>query len=247
MSVLTFERHRILVGGELPMDALAAAVDDYVFRFDASRPRRLGLDSSDRVQLWLGEEGDPGVGAARAVQDTAGNRATYGTRQIGNYPAVDFDGSSDAYSTTIAMPVRPLTILAVVKPDSFASMNRFVVSPQTNSACGLFVTQTSGVISLNGTNVFTVNSTLAASTTDPSVIGFAASTTNVKFVRNADREDVANSSASAASTASLLGQFAGGSGFYDGILGELLIWGRELSTGDLDDVVGHLMAKWGIS
>ena len=229
--------------GEIDWLRVAPPVTDYTVWFDSYDFRTIvGYGGSAvATEIWLGKKTG---NVTYLAQATSGNRPSFYGTKLGQYYAVDFTGNAFMDGTDV-VPARPMSMIAAYDCDSIASTNHFLFSATGgNNRIGVFFNAGDGSIEANWVGVSNLDSTLDT-TTGPHVVGVAMSTTSTFWLYDGTTATVANSTSTTAG-AFRLGQYAGGAtNTFDGRIGEILLWDRELSSTELASMYRYLKAKWG--
>ncbi len=183
---------------------------------------------------------DKSANAYHLTQTTAGNRPTTGTRTQNSLNVIDFDGTNDRLLPPVAFALnQPLTIFVVALSDDGA-----------DATAQVFIDGTTNTVRVgkHTTNQWIMNagSDRAGGTADTSAHVHGAEFNGASSVRYVDGASVASGAAGATNyTAGIrLGCSQSGSQFWDGWIGEVLVYPSALSTGDRNSVEAYLKAKW---
>jgi len=207
----------------------------------------LWLDFADLTKLGLNSAGSQ-IGAVLSKVGPYAGTATpfsFGARRLGRYGVPDF-GGSDSITLNYTVGTRPHSAMAVIVADTFSAENKWVYSAAGgNNRIGLFIEQTSGLVKVNLRDVAVISSGLAISAGTATVVGHALSTSGARFQVGASQATASDSNTATAGTITFP-FFGGGGQNLDGTVGELMIWDRELSSGEMTDVKDYLTLKWGL-
>jgi len=208
----------------------------------------LGQALGSQFSIWLNKASTSGN--SFLTQGVGVSRPIFGSRRIGQYWAVDFDGSSSYLDSEVLtgtqVPARPMTMMLVASLDSVSTTNRFVLDGIGNNRIGLYVNSTSGKLDGLVNNVAAVTGTLSVST-GVHVLGAAVSATQFNFLVDGTLGAVSDSNSTSAGQLRV-GYYSGGgapSNLFDGAIGEILIWNVELTSTELGENYRYLKAKWG--
>ena len=231
---------------------------------------RLWLDAADassitnspRPTQWNDKSGNA-FHVTAAAASTA--RPTYSTAVQNGRNAMSFDGSANVMgvdSKAVLSSLAAWTIFAAVKTSSNNTAQTIISLGTTfivgNTLAQLVTLVTSGFRRIGGRRLDADSFAVAAGSTQTSTswcqwcgIGNYTATTATLFV-NGTQDAINSSCLSAGSTTSdqtSLHIGAGvdnGSAFWNGYIGEIIIYGSALSTSDRIRVQNYLKAKWGL-
>ena len=219
--------------------------------YDAYDWRTIGMQGQSlgsAFSIWLNKASTSGN--SFLSQGVGVSRPIFGSRRIGPYWAVDFDGSTSYMDsevlTATQVPARPMTMMVVASMDSVSTTNRFLLNGVGNNRLGLYVNGTTGKLDGLVVNVAAVTGTLSVST-GIHVLGAAVSATQFNFLVDGTLAAVSNSSSTSAGQMRV-GYYSGGGApdnLFDGAIGEILIWNVELNSTEMGENYRYLKAKWG--
>jgi adhesin HecA-like repeat protein len=162
--------------------------------------------------------------------------------------AGDFDGTNDGLEDTAGFTATAKTVVAVARPDVIAATSILNNRGGIGTNDRLYISTSRVVV---GGTVF--NYSPALSTVSPSIIVSTVSgvntTATVNVHVNGDTTPVTGSAAVGTLAASFgIGKYPGSStAFFNGVIGEVLIFDAVLSTLDRQKVEGYLANKWGVT
>jgi hypothetical protein len=205
------------------------------------------------VDVWT----DQSTNKKNARQSTAGSRPLYRTNVVNGLPAIQFDGTDDQMLLDgLATPDRNFSYFAVVKPTKVAAAghnSRFMgskISGGTGINFGCTTTQFWAVLRDNaGTGPdITWGTSQAFSDTILSSVIMGSSDTKLRVNRN----QIGTSSRTSWSGTGASSEYIGSDGVntassFGGYICEILVFNRELTNRELNQVEQYLAAKWGIS
>jgi hypothetical protein len=246
--------------GLIPFGILSSAaaafpsfIPNLVARYDAMDSSSITLSGSDVTQ-WNDLSGN----ARHATQGTSANRPKSGTRTINGFNALDFDGSNDyllnnGIAASFTGEDKPFTIFVVSKSDTTASdLISWSIANNANARERLFQlgnsvflrdsldvqTQLTITGSYNTNNQFVTYRSTGLNFTG--YINKTLTNTGTGYNRATTALDVSSIGALRNSGA------PSGSFFWDGLIGELIYYSRELTTTEVGQVHDYLSIKWGI-
>lgn len=190
---------------------------------------------------------DKSPAAIIASQATATNQPTTGTRTINGLNAIDFDGSDDGMSLSSganSLFAQPVTYFFAGATDTFAG--RIILGQNEASRhCYIRSTASSGNKFQYMRSGGQTNSAEQVSDTNPHIVlGYDdGATLFLSIDGNAPVSGVAAPS-NQTLTVPQLSRIAAS---FDGAMGEIIIYKRNLSTAEKNQVLAYLSAKWGIS
>ena len=245
--------------GLIPFGILSSAsafpsfIPNLVARYDAMDSSSITLSGSDVTQ-WDDLSGN----GRHATQTTSANRPKSGTRTINNKNALDFDGSNDyllnnGVVASFTGEDKPFTIFMVSKSDTTASdyipwslaSSSSAVMRWISLGSSLFVRDDADVqtqLQITG-SYNTNNQFITWRSTGLNFTGYINKTltnTGTAYNRGTFTMNVASIGALRNSSA------PSGSFFWDGLIGEVIYYNRELTTTEVGQVHDYLSVKWGI-
>ncbi len=196
-----------------------------------------------------------------ATQGTSANRPAY-SGSIGGKAALTFDGTDDAMATGLesASLTGYATFFCVCRPsfaDATAANNRTPLYGRDSTASnsyGINLLNTSGTLTLNTTwRGFQFNAIGGPTVTlglDAILVGGITATQHVRRVSGVAANFVSTPTAgtnSAAGNFLNVGQDPTQLRWWNGPIGEVLVYNRDLSVTEIQRVEKYLAAKWGIA
>lgn len=226
----------------------------------AHKPFSPLTDLSTAPALWLRASAITPVADGTAVatwSDASGNardatQAT-GTKQplyrtaangIGGRPALDFDGTDDAFGVAWTPPVGQMLLVAVCEVDVTSAGNRTVIAGNVTTAMEL---RASGgnwqtlrqITAIIGSSAVAAQNALLASRRD--------SAGNISHYKNAKTAAQASTATAAYSGASTLIGGLSASSFFDGKIAEIIGFSSDISSGDFTTMMNGLGLYYGIT
>lgn len=212
--------------------------------------------SSGSVSQW----NDKSPNGFEFRQSLAANQPTTGTRTVNSLNAIDFDGSTDLLSTASAVQLvsavdGTYTAFAVALADTTANspggiitadssprqpqmLRRHFGAMQSVRVIPTVVTAQSATSPLGTTNPFIALVTMSASSLDVRVNGGSSSPAALTGTL-----DTSSSVASVGVTTTS----GGASGWFDGVICEVVVFGRVLTATEMNLMGNYLNAKWNAS
>jgi hypothetical protein len=247
--------------GLIPLGILSSAtivfpsfIPDLVARYDAADLSSISLSGSDVTQ-WNDLSGND----FHATQGTSTNRPKSGTRTINGINAIDFDGTNDyLFNNGVAASFtgedKPFTVFVLRVKDVTGSRVPWSLG-STSSHVPYFWQRGDNLQIRDNANNQSILVTDGLNVTTPLFATFRSSGLN--FTGYVNRTLVNTGEAYNRGTLSLnrgtIGAFASLGGivgnfgeFFDGAIGELIYYNRELTELEVDQVQNYLSAKWGI-
>jgi len=214
---------------------LPAIPDNPVGHFDATE---LSLSDGSSVSTWPDE-------SSEGNDLSAGTTPTYRSSGINGHPAVEFDGTNDFLDVKTATYPSPRTVVMAVEHtdpnDDFAVPFDGGGSNEHRS----FVTSNGNVRLVSG-SVDISDSTDARDTT--SIFVFEVDGGDSRIRRNGQTLVTGGNTSDSDLTGFTVGARGDtSSNFYPGYIGELLVYNRELTNGEVNGVESSLSGKWGIT
>ena len=210
-------------------------LDDYTAWWDAAHPDSLTLSGTD-VTDWLDRSAND--------NDISGtSRPVYTTRYINQVPGVDFDGSTDRLHRLITVR-RPYSLMLVAQTDTLANCT-FLGGGGSNEI--LAITDATGVLRNLSAGGATTSSK-AVGIDVPFVAGIACDlATNMRFWVNGSYQIIATAAEQNGTEIAMGSRSSGASAMFNGIMGEMFLFLRELSIGEMQLMEKYLRAKWHLS
>lgn len=169
-----------------------------------------------------------------ASQATGADQPTYDTNVQNSLPAVLFNGSSDVLKATIASLSQPFTIFAVVQTSS-ASVNLTYISDGGNVRLG---DGDKSYVYAGGTPL------IGSAITSWKYVTVQVDGASSYIRDNGTQTASGNPGSTAWGTALYLGANGSSSLFWNGYIGEILVYPSALSSGDVSTVETYLYDKW---
>jgi len=207
------------------------------------------IHSSGAVSQWSDKSGN----ANHFVQATSPNQPTTNTRTLNGKNALNFDGNSDMLSCTNASALAILTgqctVFCVASRDVLTGDYTLLTSGGAGTgAWGVSNNDTSANARQTtqwGVSTLPVTNDLLAHTIGMHTNG--ATNPSNRVFRDGIFGGTYSDSGSTVTVATLinLGAVNTGFGWWDGAIGEVLIFNRALSNTELNNVGNYLKSKWG--
>jgi hypothetical protein len=211
---------------------------------DAADPSTL---TGSPVTTWRDKSGI-GNNATSAAGPT---QSTYS-----GYPVVLFNGTSQFMTSANTVPRRTHTLIAVHRPEVLdgnykgnASLFRYQVSDYVVFPYMYETTPKGYITSFGSTAINFQNSTLLENsvTTSFNIIIAVIASGNQRIFKNGTLQNSTTSSLSSGTTNTLnIGSLGGSTEFYQGSLGEMIVYGYSISDTDREEIEGYLAWKWGL-
>jgi hypothetical protein len=243
--------------GLIPLGILSSAatifpsfIPDLVARYDASDLSSIALSGSDVTQ-WNDVSGN----ARHATQGTSTNRPKSGTRTINGINAIDFDGTNDflinnGISASYTGTNKPFTIFQVSQLDTTTgSQTSWGIASSTTSPPRIFPSNATLFIRNNANTQIGAEIT-GAYNTNAQFLTYRSSGTNITGFLNKTLTVTQSYSLGAISlNNSHIGAFRSsgfpdGVQFWNGLIGEMIYYNRELTALEVSQVHDYLSAKW---
>jgi hypothetical protein len=243
--------------GLIPLGILSSAatifpsfIPDLVARYDASDLSSISLSGSDVTQ-WNDVSGN----ARHATQGTSANRPKSGTRTINGINAIDFDGTNDflinnGIAASYTGTNKPFTIFQVSQLDTTTgSQTSWGIASSTTSPPRIFPSNDSLFIRNNANTQIEAEIT-GAYNTNAQFLTYRSSGTNITGFLNKTLIVTKSYSLGALSlNYSHIGTyrsfgFPNGVQFWNGLIGEMIYYNRELTALEVSQVHDYLSAKW---
>lgn len=209
--------------------------------YDASDTATI-TSSLGSVSQWNDKSGN----ARHATQGIGSNQPVTGTRSINGLNVLDFEATNDNLllpSALYGLSNGPWTYLIVYQADTAASAQRMLVggSPITY---GIFANTGAN----NGINVRQTNTVPATSYTFDTSLRCWAGRRNGATLEALINGNLSSGSISTASDATISVFTIGSSSVsMDGMLGEIVMYSRNLTNAEYNQVGQYLAAKWGFT
>lgn len=216
---------------------------------------KLWLDASDTATITPGATftwADKSGQGNNATQGTAASQPTSGTRTLNSLNVLDFDGSNDRLvlpSGLYPLPQGDNTVFIVCMTDNAAKSAQLPISGMSSTNHRYRISYAGGTTFgvLNGTVETTAAYTI---NTSPHILAMLRS--NASVYGTIDGTAIASTTVNGASNSinSLaIGAFgtSNTSGNFDGIIAEIVIYDRDLSASEANQVQTYLATKWNIT
>lgn len=193
-------------------------------------------------------------------QSTSSSKPTYTKNGINRLPAVYFDGTNDYFKINYNKKVNPdaITIFTVIKNISNSDHGTIISSREVPPQRGYMIYRTPTPTPVyqvwipdGGTQWGQVgDGTVTSGTTD--ILAFSADNNSTKFYQNSTLVD----SASQSLVPSTQNELRVGAGrneystpeyYFQGYIGELIIFDRVLKTEERTAITNYLAKKWGVN
>lgn len=209
--------------------------------------------TDNKVDNWYDITPDAEKSArSNASQPTAANQPALIANAINGLPALVFDGSGDYFSNTILRLGSNMSIFAVATINSYGVFRRiinsyndgyfFFGSGDSNTQFAAFYGNGGG---WNNTNTFGSDATLTPNT--PYILSNTLSgTVSNGYVNGVNVGTATENNGKNFSTGYIVGQMSSGGQYWDGYIGEIIIFNRALSDTERKQVEAYLSKKWGI-
>jgi len=214
---------------------------------------KLWLDASDTASLTqvggaVSQWSDKSGNGNHATQGTGVRQPMTGTRTINGLNGLDFDGSNDQMVNSAGliggMSNTPLTLFIVHKQDT-SSTSQVIFEGNVSSSPRLYVNLTSTAMVVRGGSGANL-STARTANTNTHISGFIRSGTNVQALYDGPRNNNTTSGADQTYTSCPIGyESVAGNQYFDGIMGEIIVYASALSNSDVNLVGNYLATKWG--
>lgn len=229
------------VGGSAPIVAPVPAGSPLVWYdvLDMNGSSNLGLVDGASIAAYknkgtLGSAWDCTTGSA-----TLPKFKKIGTPgAVNNLPMLSFDGTQWIATAVNAAQATTFTIAALFLATDLAAA-RFVIDGGTGGRAGWDVEQTTGLITLTGSGVFTTNKSIAAQTYNLVVANYAPATSSLRL--NGSTSNSGNP-IPAGLTGVTLGGFIGGGALWKGLMGDVLVYADGTSNAAIES---YYVGKFG--
>lgn len=230
--------HNVLVGNAGTF--VPTYISDLIAWFDASDESTITDAGGGAVSAWNDKSGN----GNNLSQGTGANRPTYNVRQLNGLETVDFDGTAD-FMTTAAYAggdlTQPSTIFLVGKRDVNTADNYYydgITSTKRHahlvSAGNLY--QTFAGAGLTGSAVATTAEYLTTIFDGASTVSYLNGVSDITGVEGSQVMDGLTVGAA----------YAGGFGFLDGYVAEIIVYNKALTSDEISDVETYITDKWGL-
>ena len=190
------------------------------------------------VSQWADKSGN----GRNAVQATAANQPTTGTRTINSRNALDFDGADDRLTNTTLFVPQPHSVFGVVQ-DDISSGFRVWWTGDSNAARALIYNTSANerVLWAGVSNV--ANGT---ATNNPELWGAEFNGASSKLYINGTGGAAGNSGPNSINGYWVGAENSSPSNKWNGLIGEVIVVGSVLSTDNRQKLEGYLAWKWGL-
>jgi hypothetical protein len=250
--------------GLIPLGILSSAgvsnavfpsfIPDLVARYDASDLSSIALSGSDVTQ-WNDVSGN----ARHATQGTSTNRPKSGTRTINGINAIDFDGTNDylfnnGVAASFSGEDKPFTVFIMQARDVTGNLVPWSLG-NTGTAIPYFWQRGDNLQLRDASSNISVLTTTGISAATPLFATFRSSGLNFTGYLNKTLVNTGEAYNRGAITLNrgTIGAFSSIGGvvgtfgeFFNGLIGELIYYNRELSALEVGQVHDYLSAKWGV-
>ncbi len=200
-------------------------------------------DMAGAVSQWDDKSGNNN----NAIQGTASLQPTTGTATIGGKNAIDFDGSNYMDFTSAISRLNGYTVFSVIKTNDITSSAALVsgnvgsLRLAVDSSEQIDIVRQSQAVALSGSVPITIGSDTiisartsgAGSNTQINGVAANSNTTNPAYSQDLYRIGVQKEASELF--------------FFDGQMGDILIYDRILTDTEMNQVGNYLKLKWGIS
>jgi len=254
--MLRTEDKRLFLSGQLK-DIVGGNFQPVQSRYARPLPVTANLkawyDAADAATIT-----DAGAGAVSAWSDKSGNgftaseatnRPTTGTRTINGLNTLDFDGTNDILSSSLPADDFSQVVFAVVETDSIANIRTILGANNTGGFC-LRIQNATGNLQLEKQGIAAIfNSSVPLAATTPAIV---EAYLTASFAKLSQGTNVVNSGQAAHAQTATAGRTAqigasAGALFWDGKIGEIIVYDGTLTRVQEGLILGYLSDKWGIS
>jgi hypothetical protein len=206
------------------------------------------LNNNDDVTTWIDV-----TGVYSATQSVAAKKPHYKTNQINSLAAIDFEADDSQYLITTITPSASKTVFVVFTCESLADR---VLVGSTDTSDDSFIGIETATDKLAGgvstDDITTILGTTTIATDGTAYIGMLKyNGSNVNLALDGTVE-YAGAQAAAISNSQV--EYIGAnnidaspSAYWDGLIGEIIIYNTSLSSTDTANIVAYLQNKWSIS
>ncbi len=204
--------------------------DDASTLYDADTGGSLtGADGE--VGRWI----DKSTTGSLWIQSVASTRPLRRTAAINGNDAVDFDGSNDILNYATGLSLGSSYTMFFVVQRTTGTGYQALIKVNTNHCLYLQNSKTNFYISSSK------YSTTTQSTGTTYVVGVRVTSGSIEFFLDGAADGTA--SGASAQTWNAIGN-SGASEFFNGLMGEVVIYNAALSNSEMDDVETYLLNKW---
>lgn len=230
-------RYQSSVGGAAPF--VPSNLADLKLWLDASDPSTI-TQSGGSISQWS----DKSPNGNNATQSSGTSQPITGTRTINGLNTVDFDGVNDFLtvpSGLYTISSGPNTAFVVFATDNTAIEQRIVSGASTAIRWGLVLNSGSPLTAYNGSGV-TQSVTLD---TLQHIFDMTRSGAFLTSCYDGVNGATGSSASDVTSTSMAIGRKSNsGPVYFDGLLGEIIMYSRALSNDDANAVRAYLKTKW---
>jgi hypothetical protein len=231
-----------------------ALIPNLVARYDASDLSSISVSGSDVTQ-WNDVSGN----ARHATQGTSANRPKSGTRTINGINAIDFDGTNDylfnnGVAASFSGADKPFTVFIMQARDVTGNLVPWSLGNTTTGTP--YFWQRGDTLQLrDSSSNITVLTTTGISAATPLFATFRSSGLNFTGYLNKtlvntgtayDRGTITLNRGTIGAFSSIGGVVGTFGEFFNGLIGELIYYDRELTDLEVTQVHDYLSVKWGI-
>jgi hypothetical protein len=245
----------------IPFGVLSAAGGERVFpsgitglvaHYDAADLTSISVSGSDVTQ-WNDLSGN----GRHATQGTSTNRPKSGTRTLNSKNVLDFDGTNDflindGIAASYTGTSKPFTIFQVTQLDTTAgNQTSWSIANSSNGRPRIFPSN-DVLVFRNDSDVETLPQITGSYNTNSQFLTYRSSGTNLTGFINktlilTHAYSLGTISLNVASIGAYRGRnFASGVQFWNGVIGEMIYYDRELTLSEVGQVHDYLSYKWGI-
>ena len=215
-----FTTWRSLVDGE----EIVVIPDSAVAQYDA---QAISASDGDAITTWEDQIGS---------NDADGGSPIYRENGIGGFPSLEFDGSNDRFGTNLSLS-QPYTYIAVV--DLFDASETKRILDRDSGDSVLFFT-TDGWILFAGDSI-------TGSSDDSKQLLVGVFDGGDSLLREDGTETASGDVGSGSPTDIEIGAAATGANYWDGYIGEIMIYNDVLTSAEIGSEEERLSDKWGIT
>ena len=210
------------------------------------------LENTDSVTTWND------INPQSTIKHDLSGTATYTEKAINGFPALSFDGSSDYFELTSTIQSNELTYFMVMQPDVISALKGLIVKDDWSSNGYTHYSLTSSgdaEVAIYGQTHSGENypdSTTAVVVNTPTIIALTSDSSNsIHYVNGTQTGSFAVGTLQSPKIISPLKIGAWDSSgtifrYFDGYIGEILIFNRRLKTSERTNVFDYLSKKWKI-
>lgn len=223
------------------------------FQFGKVKSQLVTVDGADAVSTWIDQSGN----GNDAVQSITNRQPIFTTNLLNGHPAIVFDGISDFFEATGigAIANNPYTIFLIVSPEIRATPtydniigwydatfnNASLIMASGNPTPG-------SLIQFDADLAFLIDDSIAD---EVNVISITLDSANTSCWKNGVAENTVADLFTATATQSLIGADYDPPGnidnFFQGKMGEILVYNRVLTAVERQIVESYLATKWDVT